>query len=278
MNGIKLSYILTWLLLLFSVSASAREYTQQELDQIFQDAEQGNHKAQAYLASMYNNGKGVPVDHEKAAHWFIQAAKQGNAFAQDSLGRLFERGEGVEQDFAEAASWYRKAANQGHSHGQLALGIMLYRGKGVAQDFREAQKWFRKAANQNELHADEWLDFIKEQGKQNIKKKEKQSTPVRDGVIILCLLIVFPFLGLAAFSFVSYSPWQVSAFLLVVIIGGGINLFVAFASNGGAGGSVEMSSSGWGGMIFSLAIEYLILISILVAKEKPTNQQEEDVS
>ncbi|WYD81801.1 MAG: tetratricopeptide repeat protein [Candidatus Electrothrix gigas] len=277
MNGIKLSYILTWLLLLFSVSASAREYTQQELDQIFRDAKQGNHKAQAYLASMYYNGKGLAVDHERAAHWFLKAAKQGNAFAQDSLGRLFERGEGVEQDFAEAVSWYRKAADQGHSRGQLALGIMLYRGNGVAQDFEEAEKWFRRATDRGQPHAEEWLDFI--------KKKRKQSTPDggwQEGIrIIFWLLIFFPFWGLAAFSFVSYSPWQVAAFLLVVIIGGGISLFVAFVSNGGAGGSVQLSSSGWGGMIFSLVIEYLILFSILVAKEKPTNQlnqQEEDVS
>jgi len=259
---------LTWLLLLFSVSASAREFTQQELDQIFRDAEQGNHKAQAYLASMYNNGKGVPVDHDKAAHWFLKAAKQGNAFAQANLGRLFERGEGVNQDFAEAVSWYLKAADQGHGHGQLALGIMLYHGKGVAQDSEEAEKWFRKAAEQNQLHAEDWLDFI--------KKKGKQSTPDGEweGIrIILWLLIFFPFWGLVAFSFVSYSPWQIPTFLLVAFVGGCVSLFITFASNGGSGGSVQLSSSGWGGMIFSLAFEYLILISIVAVRKKPTNQQ-----
>ena len=40
-------------------------------------AEQGYANAQVVLAVMYNNGRGVPLDHAQAVVWYRRAAEQG---------------------------------------------------------------------------------------------------------------------------------------------------------------------------------------------------------
>ncbi|MCI5150819.1 MAG: hypothetical protein D3916_15795 [Candidatus Electrothrix sp. MAN1_4] len=93
--------------------------------------------------------------------------------------------------------------------------------------------------------------------------------------MILWLLVFFPFWGVFAFYFLPRPPWRVLTFLMVVFFGGCVSLFMTFVSNGGAGGSSQLSSSGWEGMISSLVIQYLILFCILVVGNTSTNQQQD---
>ena len=49
------------------------------------------------------------------------AAEQGNADAQYLLATIYEEGRGVPQDYAEAVKWFRLAAEQGHARAQYFL-------------------------------------------------------------------------------------------------------------------------------------------------------------
>jgi TPR repeat protein len=102
-------------------------------------ADQGNTSAQAHLADMYANGKGVSRDYTEAVNWLRKGAEQGVADAQSALGAMYDLGKGVSQDYAEAVKWYRKAAEQGDNFGQFSLGAMYEGGQGVPQDY--VHKW-----------------------------------------------------------------------------------------------------------------------------------------
>lgn len=90
-----------------------REYT--KAAGLFQGlAEQGDADAQYQLGILYQQGKGVPKDHEQAFQWFQKAAESGHVKAQYSLATMYENGWGVTADEQYAASWYQKAADQGY--------------------------------------------------------------------------------------------------------------------------------------------------------------------
>jgi TPR repeat protein len=84
-------------------------------------AREGLPEAQYRLGSLYRSGRGVPVDHAKAAEWFLAAAKVGHPKAQYGLGTLYQNGWGVEADRAKAVRWYRKAAERGHAMARTKL-------------------------------------------------------------------------------------------------------------------------------------------------------------
>ncbi|HEY1266762.1 MAG TPA: hypothetical protein VGH16_05860 [Candidatus Binatia bacterium] len=125
----------------------------EELKRTRQLAEQGQQWAQRRLASMYEDGKGVPQNFEEAVMWYRRAAVQGNTPAQYSLGQAYEKGKGVPQDFEEAVKWYRIAAAQEDDWAQMRLGSMYAEGKGVPQDYEQAAKWYRIAASQGNAAA-----------------------------------------------------------------------------------------------------------------------------
>jgi uncharacterized protein len=124
-------------------------------DMVFKEvkplAEQGDSKMQCMLGHLYNEGKGVTQDYQKAVKWYLKAAEQGDTSAQFNLGVMSEKGHGLPQDFSEAAKWYRKSAEQGHSDAQFNLGIMYENGRGVPLD--EAVKWYHKSAEQGHAGA-----------------------------------------------------------------------------------------------------------------------------
>ena len=69
--------------------------------------------AQASLAAMYEDGRGVPKNHREAAMWYLRAAYQGHVGAQSSLGIMYEDGRGVPQDDVFALMWQTLAAGGG---------------------------------------------------------------------------------------------------------------------------------------------------------------------
>ncbi len=132
------------------------------------NAEQGVMPAQAGLAEMYAEGRGVTPDVAEAVRWYRAAAEQGHTEAQVTLGHRYDTGEGVVQDEAEAARWYRRAAAQGHAESlgrvhltaeqgsveaQASLGEMYAAGEGVPPDAVEAIRWWRLAAEQGHAEA-----------------------------------------------------------------------------------------------------------------------------
>lgn len=88
-----------------------------------EQAEHGEAKAQAQLASLYLLGRdGVTKDETQAAHWLEKAANQGLVDAQVMMGALYDRGMGVTADREKATKWYEKAAAQGHGTSKAILG------------------------------------------------------------------------------------------------------------------------------------------------------------
>lgn len=129
-------------------------------------AELGNAKAQSYMGSMYEAGRGVERNYGEAISWFLKAAGQGDAYSQSHLGYGYEQGRGVARDEKLAAQWYAKAAEQGDAYGQARLASMYRDGRGLAQDFQQAANWYAKAADQGSTWAQMNLGllYIKGQG------------------------------------------------------------------------------------------------------------------
>lgn len=113
-----------------------------------EEAEQGDAKAQAILGLCYLTGKVVKKDISEAVKWFRKAGEQGIAQSQHNLGVCYTNGMGVDQNHVEAVKWYRKAAEQGYSRAQFNLGHCYYLGDGIHKNYVEAIKWYRRAAEQ----------------------------------------------------------------------------------------------------------------------------------
>jgi hypothetical protein len=117
-------------------------------DQLNQ-ANQGNAKAQAFIADQYYYGVSVAKDLVKAVEWYTKAASQGNADGECGLGDAYYNGVGgLSKDPVKAVDWYRKAADQGNADAQHSLGGAYVLGVGIAKDPIEGIKWIRKAADQ----------------------------------------------------------------------------------------------------------------------------------
>jgi transglutaminase-like putative cysteine protease len=129
-------------------------------------AERGSARAQSYMGSMYETGRGVYRSYGEAIRWYRLAAEQGDAFSQTRLGFLYDKGLGAVRDEKVAADWYAKAADQGNLDGQLWLATMYRDGRGVAQDFKQAADWYAKAADQGSAWAQMNLGllYVKGQG------------------------------------------------------------------------------------------------------------------
>ncbi len=126
------------------------EYEYEDIDQLKQDAADGNPQAQNTLGNCYYDGEEVRKSYKEAAKWYLAAAEQGYDEAQLNLGDLYFDGEGVEEDLKEAVKWYKLAAEQGHPLAQARLGHCYYNGNGVRKSFKEAVKWYELSAEQDE--------------------------------------------------------------------------------------------------------------------------------
>ncbi len=107
-----------WLLVSFFVmcsiltmSAHAEDFDQFKLDLIL--AKRGDPGAQFYVASAYEEGRGVKKDLKQAFEWFSQAAQNKHNGAQFKLGEFYENGWGVKKDMAKAEAWYKTAEKNG---------------------------------------------------------------------------------------------------------------------------------------------------------------------
>ncbi len=109
-------------------------------------ASQGDVEAHYELGYMYDNGEGVPQDHEIAAEWYTVAAEKGHANAQHYLGWLYFEGNGVARDYEAALKWWNRAAELGDTKTAFLLGCMYDHGTGVPKDSVTAHMWFNIAA------------------------------------------------------------------------------------------------------------------------------------
>lgn len=118
-------------------------------------AEQGDARAQFYLAQQYAKGDGVAQDEMLAISWYKKSAENGNELAQLMMAALCRDGLGGEpKDIAKSIYWYKKAATQGNVKGQVALGDIYGLGLGgIPKDYSTALNWYRQAADKSDVSA-----------------------------------------------------------------------------------------------------------------------------
>jgi TPR repeat protein len=73
---------------------------------------------------MYYTGTGVNRDFSEAAKWVRRASELGFARAQLDLGYLYEQGKGVPMDHVAAYMWYKIAADGGERRAASQLKIL----------------------------------------------------------------------------------------------------------------------------------------------------------
>lgn len=107
-------------------------------------------EAQFFLANCHGTGMlGLPVDHERAYHLYLQAAKQNHAAACYRVAVCNEIGAGTRREPQRALAFYRKAASLGDTAAMYKLGCILLRGSlGEPANPREAIGWLKRAAEQ----------------------------------------------------------------------------------------------------------------------------------
>lgn len=95
----------------------------------------------------YNLGTGQPVRKEPRAafQYTLRAAEQGYVPAEAAVAMMYANGKGVEQSFAEAAKWWVKAAESGHVLAASHASMVYRGGGGVKPDQALSAKWAKFA-------------------------------------------------------------------------------------------------------------------------------------
>lgn len=173
------------LLMATTGTAAASDIWQSLFKEKLRDANKGDSAAQYDVGSMYQNGRGVKADRNKAIEWYTRAAEQDNTEAasrlelmksnesrfstteisasrgevdsQFDLGNMYEKGIGTSIDYEQARHWYGKAAAAEHAKASFSLGLMYHEGSGIRKNNKTAFKWFSAAARQGSTPAQYYL-------------------------------------------------------------------------------------------------------------------------
>lgn len=119
----------------------------------------GDPPAAYLLGDLYEWGRGVPRDRERAFAYYLQAAWLGHAMAQYRVGFFVHHGwGGTPRDDATALAWFVRAAEQGHVLAQVSAAGMyrdLFQGHPVPayHDPEKARYWYLTAARAGHLGA-----------------------------------------------------------------------------------------------------------------------------
>src|SRR5262245_36439526 len=86
-----------------------------------------------------------PTDWGVVFELWQRAAALNHRRAQFYLGTCYDSGRGVTQDLGQAMRWYRAAAENGYPPAQYNLGFSYREGNGVPQDLTQAIYWYTQA-------------------------------------------------------------------------------------------------------------------------------------
>ncbi len=116
-------------------------------------AEQGHAQAMVQLAGLYLNGLTGSRDETQALSWYQKAAKKGDREALYQLGLLAETGVGVTLDCPQAVQFYQAAAGKGNAKAMLALARMYQYGQGLPKNNVEAVTLYKELASMGNAYA-----------------------------------------------------------------------------------------------------------------------------
>lgn len=108
--------------------------------------ELGNNLALQALATMYDDGIGVPRNPERARFYYEFGAAKNYAPAILSLGMQYERGAGVNVDVAKAYAYYKRAADLGNARAIYNVGLFREKGILIEKNEKLARELYEKSA------------------------------------------------------------------------------------------------------------------------------------
>jgi TPR repeat protein len=97
------------------------------------------------LGADFNEGRGGPIDYEKAFLCFKQAAKFDLPEAVFNVALSYYAGKGVRGDAGRAIRWFDRASDLGFAAAAVMRAVMSVRGHGVPVDREEAARHFQRA-------------------------------------------------------------------------------------------------------------------------------------
>ncbi|MBS4168439.1 SEL1-like repeat protein [Parachlamydia sp. AcF125] len=112
----------------------------------------------AFLADLYEEGKGTSKFPEKATELYQKAASRGDAYSLAALALKYLQGSGIGRSEDKAFALASQSAKQGHPFGLYVLGLVYYK-KGRA---KKAEEWIAKSADQGFALAQQKLAQIYE--------------------------------------------------------------------------------------------------------------------
>ncbi len=107
-----------------TVEKKQEPYRSPTLQDFLKRAEQGEAYAQCCCGSIYEHGDGVPVDMEKAIHWYQTAGDAGHVLSNYKLGMMYLEGRGVKKDLALARERLTLAAEGEDDTAQYQLALI----------------------------------------------------------------------------------------------------------------------------------------------------------
>jgi TPR repeat protein len=117
----------------------------------------GNGWAINNIGLMYEEGKGFPVDINKAIEFYKLSTQQGDYHGFTNLARLYFTGQGVKRDPVAAQSWLDKGMKAGLVEVYKEASAIYYYGKyGVPVDFSKSLGYEEAAGNLGDNES-EWM-------------------------------------------------------------------------------------------------------------------------
>lgn len=127
-------------------------------------AQQDYLPAIVYMGYIHSSAHGVPRDDKEAFKWYTRAAQMGDAIAQNNLATMLLRGVPYAKNEPLAAQWFLQSAMQGNMRAQYNLATMYRLGQGIKKNGPEALRWYSFAANQGDMYAQNALGYMYRKG------------------------------------------------------------------------------------------------------------------
>ncbi|MBF7690710.1 MULTISPECIES: tetratricopeptide repeat protein [Acinetobacter] len=121
-----------------TASSQAARYSTMGFNDLLNEAKAGQAAAQFYVATHYQQGKGIQKDLNQAFAWYKKAADQGIPSAQLNVGRMLADGMGTSKNMILARTYLEKAASHGDNRASFNLALMEEQKK----DYMGAYQWY----------------------------------------------------------------------------------------------------------------------------------------
>lgn len=127
-------------------------------------ADLGHRASMVRLANLYFNGLSGQRDEQQALEWYKKAAALGDRNALYQLGLLSETGVAMEFNFSDALRYYEQASEKGNAKASLALARIYQFGLGVVQDKQKAMGYYKALAQLGNAYAQYQLAIFNYEG------------------------------------------------------------------------------------------------------------------